>query len=306
MKSNKKPVMSVLVSVIIPAYNAEIYIARALDSVLSQSYPNIEVIVINDGSTDRTENIVKSYGSEVLYISKSNSGVSSTRNIGIKEAKGEYIAFLDCDDIWHRKKIEIQMTAMFKVPSAVASYTNTAFHSAQEIEKPAIYEAQAIQIKNTLDIFKKQYLVTSSFLVKKEILNKTNGFDESLITAEDIDLYLKVATFGNILFINTPITFKDKVDGSLGAQLRSYSDNLDVIDSFFKRNPNLTIDFSSENNKIKSRIHSDWAKDLMWRQMDKEAIEKLIYSLRYKLKLSTFKLLLKSLVKALFMKKKVE
>src|SRR5688572_1866005 len=95
--SNKK-----LVSVIIPAYNAGPFISETLESVLAQTYSNWEVIVVNDGSKDNTENILKQYSEKdprISFISKTNSGVSDTRNKGIDKAKGEFIAFLDADDV---------------------------------------------------------------------------------------------------------------------------------------------------------------------------------------------------------------
>jgi glycosyltransferase involved in cell wall biosynthesis len=104
-----------LVSVIIPAYNAARYIEDTLASVIAQTIQDIEIIVVNDGSTDKTKEILDRIASADIRINpihKSNSGVSDTRNIGMKQAKGQYLAFLDADDIWQPNKLEIQINAL--------------------------------------------------------------------------------------------------------------------------------------------------------------------------------------------------
>jgi glycosyltransferase involved in cell wall biosynthesis len=118
---------SPLVSVIIPAYNAERFIARTLESVLSQSYKNIEVLIINDGSTDRTLEIAESFArddSRIRILHQPNLGATAARNCGIKSSKGEYIAPLDADDIWHEEKIQAQVEGFQRCgPSAGLVYS---------------------------------------------------------------------------------------------------------------------------------------------------------------------------------------
>ncbi|MCG8314450.1 MAG: glycosyltransferase family 2 protein [Pseudomonadales bacterium] len=98
-----------LVSAVIPAYNYAKFVAEAVDSILEQSYSPIEIIVVDDGSTDNTAEVLAGYGDKINYIHQKNGGLSAARNTGIKAAKGEYIAFLDADDIWHPEKIEKQL-----------------------------------------------------------------------------------------------------------------------------------------------------------------------------------------------------
>jgi len=104
-----------LVSVIIPVYNAECYLGEAIDSVINQTYQPVEIIVINDGSTDCSEQIARSY-SEVRYIYQSNQGCAAARNTGLEASRGGYLAFQDADDIWLSQKLEIQMDFLFKEP----------------------------------------------------------------------------------------------------------------------------------------------------------------------------------------------
>ena len=99
-----------LISVIIPTYNSQKYISSAVNSVLSQTYKAFELIIVDDGSTDNTGEIVASFDDRrIRYIRQNNSGVAVARNTGIKSSKGEYIAFLDADDIWERDKLAVQI-----------------------------------------------------------------------------------------------------------------------------------------------------------------------------------------------------
>jgi len=107
MKGQQQVADDSLISVIIPVYNCERYIAQAIESVLAQEYKNIEIIVVNDGSTDNTEKVVCSYAN-VKYLSQTRNGVSMARNTGIQNSSGEFVAFLDADDLWTKDKLKIQ------------------------------------------------------------------------------------------------------------------------------------------------------------------------------------------------------
>src|SRR6185369_14122248 len=100
------------VSVIIPTYNSARFLTDAIDSVLAQTFKDFEVIVIDDGSTDETESLMHKYGSAVRYIRHENRGVALTRNRGIDESRGRYVAFLDADDVWLPHKLDRQLTAL--------------------------------------------------------------------------------------------------------------------------------------------------------------------------------------------------
>ena len=104
------------VSVIIPTYNRANLVTEAINSVLMQSCKDIEIIVIDDGSTDNTSKVLKTFGDRIRYIKQKNMGAGAARNRGLKEANGKYIAFLDSDDIWLDFKIELQVAIMEKLP----------------------------------------------------------------------------------------------------------------------------------------------------------------------------------------------
>lgn len=101
--------MNALVTCVVPVFNGERYLAEALDSVLSQTYQPVEIIVVDDGSTDGTAQVVAGYGERVRYYFQDNSGAPAARNRGIEAAQGEFVAFLDADDMWHKEKLERQI-----------------------------------------------------------------------------------------------------------------------------------------------------------------------------------------------------
>jgi glycosyltransferase involved in cell wall biosynthesis len=115
--------MKPFVSVIIPTYNSAQFICDAVDSVLAQTYKNVEIIVVDDGSTDRTANFLKNYPNHLIYRYQANQGVSSARNLGVRMARGQRVAFLDSDDLWLPKKLETQVRFFSRNPEAVICQT---------------------------------------------------------------------------------------------------------------------------------------------------------------------------------------
>ncbi|MFC1452059.1 glycosyltransferase family 2 protein [Verrucomicrobiota bacterium] len=105
-----------LVSCIVPAFNAERFLGEAVDSILGQTYRPIEVIVVDDGSTDRTADVASGYGDQIVYVRQLNAGPAAARNEGLTRAKGAYVAFLDADDLWHPEKLSRQMAAFNACP----------------------------------------------------------------------------------------------------------------------------------------------------------------------------------------------
>jgi glycosyltransferase involved in cell wall biosynthesis len=106
--------MNSLISVIVPVYNGDLYLAAAIESILAQNYQPIEILIIDDGLTDNTAKIADRFQQHVRYIYQPNSGAPSARNLGLKMATGEIIAFLDADDIWHEQKLALQLDILAK------------------------------------------------------------------------------------------------------------------------------------------------------------------------------------------------
>jgi len=297
-KSNKNKKQRPLVSIVIPAYNCEKYIQRALHSVYNQTFTDFECIVVNDGSTDNTETRIKECNLNIHYIYQQNLGASAARNKGIKYAKGDYIAFLDADDYWMPTKLEKQVDVIKQYPDFVLVGTKSLFNDDLDnktIKLPT--EAPPISIKiysEFSDIFSNLYLLTSSILVKKDRCLDIGGFDESLVTAEDLDFYFKICLGGKHAIINQVLAIKEDVDDSLGSNIRSYSDNLFVIQRIIKTYP----DFSLGNKKLIQNkidnIYECWVKELLFYGNGKEA-RKLLMDRKINFNKSSFiKLNLKS------------
>jgi len=188
-----------LISVIIPTYNHASYLKEAMGSVLGQTYSNLELIVIDNFSTDDTESIVQSLDDDrIRYLKFSNNGViAASRNHGIKEAKGEFIAFLDSDDYWFKDKLALQLKALQENEKAGISFCLFKTKSDNSINDEKILGPK----KNTLPaeiyerLIKVNFIVSSSVFVRKSALDEVGVFDESkeLVCSEDFDLWLRIA-----------------------------------------------------------------------------------------------------------------
>ncbi|MCD6517781.1 MAG: glycosyltransferase family 2 protein [Candidatus Aminicenantes bacterium] len=203
-----------MISIIIPTYNRAQYLKEALDSVLSQDYfsnahgpDSYELIVIDDGSTDETRRVVDSYESEIKYTFKPHRGVSSARNLGLKLSKGDFIAFLDSDDIWKKEKIRLQMQYMKAHPEAVVCCTQETW-----IRNGAFVNPRKKHRKHSGWIFDKVLplclLSLSSALFRRSLFDEIGVFDEDLPACEDYDLGIRLAHKYPVVFLNEPLIIK--------------------------------------------------------------------------------------------------
>lgn len=187
-----------LVSVIIPTYNRETTLKRAILSVIHQTYTDWELIIVDDGSTDGTEALVRSFISEKIHYIKSevNQGVCKTRNIGIKHAKGEYIALLDSDDEWVADKLEKQLAQMQQKGTKVV-YCR--FSRMYENDNEKISIIPPIERKENLegDLFYElllgNFIGAPTIVIAKDVLEEVGGFNEELMNLEDYELILRIA-----------------------------------------------------------------------------------------------------------------
>lgn len=164
-----------LISVIIPVYNCEKYINEAINSVLKQNYYPLEIIVVDDGSTDKTQEKIKEFGSQITYIYQKNGGTAKARNNGIKNAKGDYFAFLDADDIWVENKLKMQMEIFAKNPEI-----DLVFGQIQQFYSPDLDESIKKQIychpqpmvgysSTVMLIKRKAFFIIGEFTIKWKI-----------------------------------------------------------------------------------------------------------------------------------------
>jgi glycosyltransferase involved in cell wall biosynthesis len=203
-----------MVSIIIPTYNRASLLDEAIRSVLSQTYlqtPHesapFEIIVVDDGSEDRTRDVVDGFGGKVVYHYRDHGGVSSARNEGLQRAGGDYIAFLDSDDLWMKDKLRIQMSYMKAFPRSMVCCTEEIW-----VRNGVRVNPRRKHRKHSGWIFDKVLplclLSLSSALFRRELFSTVGGFDERLPVCEDYDLSIRIAQRFPIHLIPVPLIIK--------------------------------------------------------------------------------------------------
>lgn len=188
-----------MVSIIIPVYNAQSYIKETVDSVLKQTYFNFELVLVNDGSTDSTTEIIDEFAKRdkrIIVIHKKNSGVSSTRNEGISVAKGSTIFFLDADDIWNPNNVE------HKVNYLNTKKTDAVFSACEMIDEKSVSfttylgGSENLTLKDMLSSKGNYTTAPSGIAIKKVVLDKIGGFDINLSNNADQDFFIRILAAG--------------------------------------------------------------------------------------------------------------
>ena len=198
-----------LVSVIIPTYNRGWIIKEAVESVLSQTFSDYELIIVDDGSTDNTQEILDCYARlpQIKIITQENRGVSAARNKGVESGEGKLIAFLDSDDLWLPKKLEHQLDFFQHNPCAQICQTEEIW-----IRRGIRVNPRKRHKKPSGMIFEKCLelcmVSPSAVMMTRELFHDTGGFDETLPACEDYDLWLRISYTTPIYLINTPLIIK--------------------------------------------------------------------------------------------------
>jgi glycosyltransferase involved in cell wall biosynthesis len=213
-----------LVSVIIPAYNAAGWVNRAIDSALAQTYPQREILVVNDGSTDTTAEVLADYGDSIQVLAQPNGGLSSARNLGISEAQGEFLAFLDADDYWLPEKLARQVACLQQDPSLGFCSTRT------QVVSPGgqpLNTWDCPRMESTLlrTIFLRHASIPGSgsgVMARSHLFKEAGLFDTQLRSLEDIDMWMRLAVQGDYACIDALLTVIVKSPTSM-------SGNLDVM-----------------------------------------------------------------------------
>jgi glycosyltransferase involved in cell wall biosynthesis len=228
-----------LVSVVIPVYNAQFTKLDAVNSVLSQTLTDLELIVINDGSTDKTLQILEQVEDPRLQVvSFTNAGLATSRNRGLLLARSQYISFLDADDLWVPEKLEFQVSALYQDPTISAVYSWTKF-----IDESGKFLHLGLQSNASghiyRELFTKNFLESgSNILVKRMTLVNIGGFDETLTVAEDWDCYLRLAAEHSFAVIPKFHVLYRQVSNSLSSNLlRQENDSIRVLNSALERSP---------------------------------------------------------------------
>ena len=193
----------VAVSVIIPAFNSAQQLPEALESVFNQTFQDFEIIVVDDGSTDSTRELLEGYKNRITYHYQENAGPSNARNTGIHAANGRYLAFLDADDHWLPAKLELQIELIESDPRLGLVFSDAEYFGGEKNmvgsywKQRGCYEqmiAESRLIQNAFStLMKINPIMPSTALLKRECFEKAGGFDESLRFVEDKDMWLRIS-----------------------------------------------------------------------------------------------------------------
>ncbi len=196
------------VSVIIPTYNRAQRLGKAIDSVLAQSHQDFELIVVDDGSEDNTDELIENYNSDIVYIRQENSGAAAARNRGIEKARYNLLAFLDSDDWFAENKLKTQIQAMNRNPSCLISHTNEIWYRNGQILNQKLKHK-----KSSGDIFAQSLELCavgmSTIMIHKEIFDRYGFFDEGYPCCEDYEFWLRISAEEKFLLVEESLTLKD-------------------------------------------------------------------------------------------------
>lgn len=229
------------VSVIIPAYNAEAFISQTIESVLAQTYQQLEIIVVDDGSTDGTCRILQRYGDCIRFLHQENKGVSEARNAGVAIATGEYIALLDHDDLWLPEKLDKQIKILDADSDVALVYSDC--HRI-DINGKLLFKKFDIlrphRGRVLAELFLENFIPCPTAVIRKQVLEKVGFFRPDLCFVEEYDLFLKVAELYPIDFVDAPLAKYRVHEGGFSRNIeRGIREKIVVAEECLKRCPEL-------------------------------------------------------------------
>jgi glycosyltransferase involved in cell wall biosynthesis len=237
------PETTLRVSVVIPTYNRRNYVRESLESVLSQTFPDFEVIVVDDGSTDGTHEVVQPYLSRVRYIRQENRGAAAARNVGIRNARGIYVAFMDSDDLSAPRHLQILHDFLEQRPDCAmvignGAYLEGKFHSRHTVismERAKRLEEMGVTVK---ELFDGRVARLQGTMTRKSVLEEIGFLDEWFRLSYDLDLSLRLIKNHRIGFVNEVVYLYRKHGGNISAddELRS-RENLRALEKLMSDYP---------------------------------------------------------------------
>lgn len=250
-----------MVSVIIPTYNRSYVLLRSIDSVLNQTYRNIELIVVDDGSTDNTQELLFNIADERLKVVKTSgkTGANNARNLGVKHAKGELIAFQDSDDEWLLDKLEKQLNFLEKsgADACFCSFkrftpSSTIVLPLEEKRNSMMRSPAKIDIKDTL---RSNAISTQTLLIKKDVFQELDGFEPSIKNLEDWEFAVRLIDRFSVAFINEALVNvyeqNDSISLDIKAIIQARKFFLKKFKPIYKRYPNIYLRIIYDYYKIR-------------------------------------------------------
>lgn len=244
------------VSIIMPVYNGEKYVVEAIESILNQSYKDYEIIIVNDGSTDNTFDKIRSYLqlSNTKYVEQRNRGLPAALNTGIKASSGEYIAFLDCDDVWLPHKLDMQVVFMKEHPEVGLVHGNISYidQYGTPFTPDSPYETD-ISGNCFPELFMGNRIAVLTVLMKKECIRKVGFFSENLKYADDYDMWLRISRHYPLGHIDKCLAVYRKHPGGISSNIIAHNaDVLEVLGRTLKQFPDTWRIVG--NDKVKDRL----------------------------------------------------
>jgi len=217
---------STLVSCIIPVYNGERYLGETLDSVFAQSYRPFEIIVVDDGSTDGTADILTAHGERIQTLRQANAGPSAARNWGLEAARGDFIALGDGDDLWHPERLTRQMARFAERPELDMCVPHIESFWTPDLagQKDAFADPRIGRIAPAT--------VTVAMVARRALFDRVGGFDTSLRTSEDIDWWMRAHECGATVEIMQDILLFYRLHATNMTRLESRQCIEDLLESF--------------------------------------------------------------------------
>jgi glycosyltransferase involved in cell wall biosynthesis len=281
-----------LVSVIVPTFNRTELLLKTITSALRQSYKNFEIIVVDDGSSIKPKKLVQeNFGDSVICLEKENGGPASARNLGITHAKGEYIAFLDADDLWLPDKLELQISYMEENPRIGLTFTKALVFT--ESESGRLTDIDLLSYSgevNLRTLLLGSYIPACTVVVRKSCLDTVGLFDESreLVGTEDYELWLRVAAQYEIGYLPMALSRYRSDSSSLtgGLTLKvQFNNSFTVIKTLQRKMPDLLVKLFDNENMYYSMKYERCADQLYGNKEYSESIRYLLTSLRYKIRI---------------------
>jgi len=248
------------VSVIIPCYNYANLVGRAIQSVLDQTYRDFEVIVVDDGSTDNTPEVVGRFGERIRYIRQANQGPNAARNTGIRATDGEFVALLDADDEWLPHKLERQIEVMDAKPNVGLMYANIYLIEGQSGAIIGTYPPRFFHEGYVLPhLFLHQFVPSPTPLIRRKVFERVGYFDPKTIGSDDWEMWLRIAAQFNFAYVLEPLA-KYTVHASWGSRTTYLTYERDML-AFFEK---ATRDHPAELGPLYRYRLSTFAEQLGW------------------------------------------
>jgi len=269
-----------LVSVIIPTYNRTEYLGEAIESVLAQTYPNYEIIVVNDGSKVDVESALAPYWEKIQYIYQENKGLAGARNTGILHSQGKYLAFLDDDDLFEPRKLEVQVQLLELHPEAGLLYSDGYFFDAASPQKILLNHAvgkDAPMSEFSKLFFMNTNIYISALLVGRQRLQELGGFDETLPSHEDSDFILRIALKWPVIFSDYPST-RIRLHWNNRLSHNRIKMNQCILKSWQKilaEHPKFKNELGPRANERLANVHFLLAQQYLWNQQYQDASREL-------------------------------